>query len=76
VDDLHRHFAPTQAKTDASACAWIAVDTKTAPRSDGIGPQKFLAAAPQPIFCEISKPVIENDICEFESSQPSQLPSL
>ena len=27
--DLHRHFEPTQAKTDVSACAWIAVDTKT-----------------------------------------------
>jgi hypothetical protein len=29
ADDLHRHFRPTQAKTDASVCAWIAVDTKT-----------------------------------------------
>jgi hypothetical protein len=28
ADDLHRHFEPTQAKTDASACTWIAVDTK------------------------------------------------
>src|SRR6516165_10426983 len=27
--DLHRHFEPTQGKTDVSACAWIAVDTKT-----------------------------------------------
>jgi hypothetical protein len=29
--DWHRHFVPAQAKTDASACAWIAVDTKLLP---------------------------------------------
>jgi hypothetical protein len=38
--NLHRHFVPAKAKTDASACAWIAVDTQL--DSGGIGLKIFL----------------------------------
>jgi hypothetical protein len=45
ADDLHRHFGPTQAKTDASACAWIAVDTKTVPVAVESALKTFLGQA-------------------------------
>jgi hypothetical protein len=50
ADDLHRHFRPTQAKTDASVCAWTAVDIKTVPVVAESAFKNFLRCGPYEII--------------------------